>query len=104
MLVVIVSYMLEQLTEADKLGPIDMEWLATRQGKGGIVGIAFGLLLLGFVFVLPGGVIDGLRRLRAKFVTVVPRPAWLSEVERSRAAVTHSSRPSSEAPDVAASH
>ena len=103
-LVVIVSYMLEQLTEADKLGPIDMEWLATRQGKGGIVGIAFGLLLLGFVFVLPGGVIDGLRRLRAKFVTVVPRPAWLSEVERSRAAVTHSSRPSSEAPDVAASH
>jgi branched-chain amino acid transport system permease protein len=61
-----------------------MKWLATRQGKGGIVQISFGLLLLLFVFVLPGGVIDGLRRLRAKFVRVIPHPAWLKLVKATK--------------------
>lgn len=84
-LVVIVNYLLEQLTEKEKLGPINMDWLATRQGKGGIVQIAFGLLLLLFVFVLPGGVIDGIRRLRAKLVRVIPHPSWLAEARRESA-------------------
>lgn len=78
--VVIVNNLLEHLTDSEKLGPISMKWLATRQGKGGIVSIAFGALLLLFVFVLPGGVIDGIRRFRARIVTVVPHPAWLAEV------------------------
>ena len=43
--VVIGNYLLEQLTEKEKVGPFSMEWLATRPGKGGIVSIAFGLLL-----------------------------------------------------------
>jgi branched-chain amino acid transport system permease protein len=84
-LVVVVNYMLEQLTEKEHLGPFSMKWLATRQGKGGIVSIAFGLLLLLFVFLLPGGVIDGLRRLRARFVRVIPHPSWLSEVTPAEA-------------------
>ena len=79
-MVVVVNYMLEQLTESKKFGPISMNWLATRQGKGGIVSIAFGILLLLFVFVMPGGLIDGLRRLRARVVRVVPHPAWLAQV------------------------
>ena len=79
-MVVVVQYMLEQLTDSEKLGPISMKWLATRQGKGGIVGIAFGVLLLLFVFVMPGGLIDGLRRLRARVVRVIPHPSWLADV------------------------
>jgi branched-chain amino acid transport system permease protein len=84
-LVVILNYLLEQLTEKEHLGPVSLKWLATRQGKGGIVGIAFGLLLLLFVFVLPGGVIDGIRRLRAKFVQVVPHPSWLADAKSAKA-------------------
>ena len=79
-LVVVLNYMLEQLTEHEKLGPIGMHWLSVRAGKGGIVSIAFGSLLLLFVFVLPGGVIEGIRRLRARVVRVVPRPSWLDDV------------------------
>lgn len=83
-LVVILNYLLEHLTEKEKVGPISMEWLSTRQGKGGIVAIAFGLLLLLFVFLLPGGVIAGIRQLRAKLIRVVPNPSWLSEVRQNR--------------------
>ena len=82
-MVVVVQYMLEQLTDSTKLGPISMKWLATRQGKGGIVSVAFGLLLLLFVFVMPGGLIEGIRRIRAKFVRVIPHPAWLDAVRSS---------------------
>lgn len=86
-IVVIVGFLLRRLTEYQKIGPIGMDWLATRQGKGGIVEIAFGVLLVLFVFALPGGVIDGLRRLRAKFIRVTPRPSWLAELQQtSRAA------------------
>lgn len=85
-LVVIVNYLLEQLTEKENLGPISMKWLATRQGKGGIVSIAFGVLLLLFVFLLPGGVIDGVRRVRARLIKVVPQPSWLAEVKRNKSA------------------
>ncbi len=52
-------------------------WLSKRQGGGSIAGVFFGILLLIAVFVLPGGVIDGLRRLRARIVSVVPNPGWL---------------------------
>lgn len=76
--VVIVSYLFEQLTDAKKIGPLRMTWLSTRLGRGGIVSIVFGALLLIFVFVLPGGVIDGLRKIRARIVTVTPRPSWLA--------------------------
>ena len=103
-LVVIVSYLLEHLTDAEKLGPISMKWLATRPGKGGIVSMAFGVLLLGFVFVLPGGVIDGLRRLRSRLVVIVPRPAWLSDVKRATPLVGEGARPATEQAEAAVSH
>jgi branched-chain amino acid transport system permease protein len=50
--------------------------------------VLFGLLLLLLVFVMPLGVADGMRRLRARFVTVVPNPWWL----RTSAAATGTSR------------
>lgn len=80
-IVVIVRYLLEQLTAKEKVLGIDMGWLETRQGKGGVVSIAFGILLVIFVFVLPGGVMDGLRRLRMKFVRIIPHPAWLGDAK-----------------------
>ena len=79
LIVVIVKYLLEQLTNKKELLGIKMNWLQTRPGKGGVVSIAFGVLLLGFVFILPGGVMDGLRRLRMRFVRIVPHPRWLRE-------------------------
>ncbi|MCU1502451.1 MAG: putative branched-chain amino acid transporter permease protein [Ilumatobacteraceae bacterium] len=56
-------------------------WLRPAGGEG--VGIFFGLLLVLLMFVLPGGFIDGVRRLRARVVRVVPRPAWLAETSSS---------------------
>jgi len=60
------------------------DWLSTRQGKGAIAGVFFGVLLLIAVFILPGGIIDGLRRLRAKIINVAPNPGWLRERGRTR--------------------
>ena len=60
------------------------DWMSTRQGGGSIAGVFFGVLLLIAVFILPGGIIDGLRRLRARLVTVVPNPGWLRERTRTR--------------------
>ena len=48
-----------------------------RPAGGGAVGIFFGLALVILMFVLPGGFISGVRRLRARLVTVVARPKWL---------------------------
>lgn len=84
--VVVISHLFEQLTDAKKLGPLRMTWLASRPGRGGIVSMVFGALLLIFVFVLPGGFIDGFRKLRAKFVTIAPRPAWLASINPSNSA------------------
>ncbi|KAA9148541.1 branched-chain amino acid ABC transporter permease [Amycolatopsis acidicola] len=47
--------------------------LSGRPDGGQIVGIASGALLIAFVFLLPGGVIDGLGRLRRRIVEIVPR-------------------------------
>ena len=58
-----------------------ISFLGNRPGAGSISGVIYGVLLLVFVFVLPGGVIDGIRRLRARILTVVPNPAWLSRVK-----------------------
>lgn len=43
-----------------------------RQDGGQIVGILSGALLIAFVFLLPGGVIDGLGRLRRRVLQIVP--------------------------------
>ncbi|MCU1502379.1 MAG: putative branched-chain amino acid transporter permease protein [Ilumatobacteraceae bacterium] len=40
-------------------------------------GIFFGLALVVLTFVLPGGVVSGLRRLRGRVVTIIPHPWWL---------------------------
>jgi len=74
------------------------DWLSTRQGKGAIAGVFFGVLLLIAVFVLPGGIIDGLRRLRARIINVTPNPGWLRDRTRTRGI-----RPMDESVDPAAS-
>ena len=45
-------------------------------------GVLYGVLLLIVVFVMPGGVIDGIRRLRTRVVRIRPNPSWLPGVER----------------------
>jgi len=52
-------------------------WLQGRPGAGAISGVFYGVLLLIFVFVLPGGVMDGIHRVKARLIKVIPNPAWL---------------------------
>ena len=40
----------------------------------------FGVGLLILVFLLPGGFVAGMRKLRARIVQVVPHPSWLADV------------------------
>jgi branched-chain amino acid transport system permease protein len=62
------------------------DWLENRQGAGAIAGVFFGLGLLAFVFLLPGGFIDGMRRLRARIVQVIPNPSWLRHAVATKVA------------------
>jgi branched-chain amino acid transport system permease protein len=55
-----------------------------RPGGGAAVGIVFGLALLLLMFVLPGGFVAGVRMLRARVVTIVPHPSWLTDVGRDQ--------------------
>jgi hypothetical protein len=54
------------------------DWL--RPAGGAAAGIFFGLLLLVLVFLLPGGFVDGARRLRARVIIIEPNPPWLVDV------------------------
>jgi branched-chain amino acid transport system permease protein len=51
-------------------------------------GMLYGVLLFIVAFVAPGGVIDGIRRVRTRIVRIVPNPSW-----RSRAASVESADP-----------
>jgi branched-chain amino acid transport system permease protein len=57
------------------------DWLEDRQGGDAISGVFFGLGLLILVFLLPGGFVSGMRKLRARLVHVIPNPPWLTDVE-----------------------
>jgi branched-chain amino acid transport system permease protein len=54
-------------------------FLEGRPGAGAISEVFYGALLLVFIFVLPGGVMDGVRRIKARIVKVIPNPSWLPE-------------------------
>jgi branched-chain amino acid transport system permease protein len=54
------------------------EWL--RPAGATLAGLLFGLTLLLLMFVLPGGFVDGMRRLRARFVTIERHPRWMADV------------------------
>ena len=56
-------------------------WLEDRQGGDAISGVFFGLGLLALVFLLPGGFVSGMRKLRARIIHVIPNPPWLKDVE-----------------------
>lgn len=49
--------------------------------------VLFGVLLLILVFLMPYGIADGMRRLRARILTVTPHPSWLEEAKER--AATH---------------
>jgi branched-chain amino acid transport system permease protein len=55
------------------------DWLEGRPGARAISNVFFGIGLLIFVFLLPGGFIDGMRRLKARFVRIIPNPRWLKD-------------------------
>jgi branched-chain amino acid transport system permease protein len=57
------------------------DWLENRQGGDAISGVFFGIGLLILVFLLPGGFISGMRKLRARVIQVIPHPTWLANVE-----------------------
>lgn len=56
-------------------------WLEDRQGGDAISGVFFGLGLLALIFLLPGGFISGIRKLRNRIIHITPHPTWLSQVE-----------------------
>ena len=60
-----------------------------RPGGSAADGIVFGLVVILAMFVLPGGFIDGVRRLRGRVVRVVPDPAWLRERRREHRGEEH---------------
>ena len=57
-------------------------WLEDRQGGDAISGVFFGLGLLALVFLLPGGFVSGMRKLRARIIHVIPNPPWIKDVEQ----------------------
>ena len=42
--------------------------------------LLYGVLLLVVVFVMPGGIVDGIRRVRQRVVRIRPNPSWLPSV------------------------
>jgi branched-chain amino acid transport system permease protein len=74
------------------------DWLENRQGGDAISGVFFGLGLLALIFLLPGGVISGFRKLRARVIQVVPNPSWLRDVEAETGEVVEIVEPT-EAPE-----
>jgi hypothetical protein len=44
-----------------------------REGGGGIAGVLAGIALLVFVFILPSGLVNGLRDFRQRYIRFVPR-------------------------------
>lgn len=62
-------------------------------GASSVSGVIYGGLLLVFVFVLPGGMAEGLSRLWARVVRVSPQPRWLTRYHQRRdASITLSGR------------
>ena len=64
-------------------------WDLLRPGGGAADGIVFGLVVIMLMFVLPGGVVGGVRRLRGRVVQVVPDPGWLREHRRRHEGERH---------------
>jgi hypothetical protein len=58
----------------------------------------YGVLLLAVVFALPGGVMDGIRRLRTRIVRIVPNPSWLPSKVVDRGVATDNERVPAQAP------
>jgi branched-chain amino acid transport system permease protein len=93
MIYVFVPYFMSEWTaDQDGMPPVVkqvtaplFDWLENRQGGDAIAGVFFGLGLLLFVFLLPGGFVDGMRRLRSRVVRVIPNPSWLRHARTAKA-------------------
>jgi branched-chain amino acid transport system permease protein len=51
----------------------EVDWPIVGKLEGPQSGILYGLILVVIIFFMPGGIVHGLRQLRAKFVVMVPR-------------------------------
>ena len=75
--------------------------LGNRAESGQIVGVISGLLLLAFVFLLPGGLVDGLGKLRKRLLVIRPVPpaGWEQHAPSSTALSAPVPPPSGSPPD-----
>jgi branched-chain amino acid transport system permease protein len=69
------------------------DWLEKRPGGDAVSGVFFGLGLLALVFLLPGGFVSGMRKLRARFIQVIPNPPWLEQVAADTGEVVEIAEP-----------
>jgi branched-chain amino acid transport system permease protein len=62
-------------------------------------GLLYGGLLLLVVFVLPGGLMEGVRRLRSRLIRILPNPSWLPSLERDEQTVVPDAPDAAHAPN-----
>jgi branched-chain amino acid transport system permease protein len=65
----VVVFIPDWASSTESVAFVPERWL---QGPTG--GFILGVMLIALTFVLPGGIVSGFRKLRARFVQVVPRP------------------------------
>ncbi len=65
----IIAFLPQWASDTQNLPGIPERWL-----QGPVGNLLMGILLIVITFVLPGGIIAGVRRLRARFVQVFPEP------------------------------
>ena len=65
----VVVFIPDWASSTESVAFVPERWL---QGPTG--GFILGVMLIALTFVLPGGIVAGFRKLRARFVQVVPRP------------------------------
>jgi len=51
----------------------EVNWPIVGKLQGPQAGVLYGLILVVIIFFMPGGIVHGLRQLRAKFLVIVPR-------------------------------
>ncbi len=92
----IIAFLPDWASSTQNLPGIPERWLQGPTGP-----LVMGILLIVLTFILPGGIIAGVRQLRAKFVMVVPEPPAKLAEQMAALAAAGAAAPTSEAPDAA---
>jgi branched-chain amino acid transport system permease protein len=74
----VIVFVPDWASSTQSLPGIPEKWLQGPTGN-----LILGVLLIVLTFVLPGGIVSGIRKLRAKVVVVLPRPPGRFEAESS---------------------